>query len=407
MKIKNSIFNKYKFILLFLIFLFCLIIYYYKYYQVKEHYLTYFLPYTTDIKDDLYNFYSNKYNETLYYKSNIDYNVIKIGTVYESPFSEYLIKIFLSNTNLLNANIIRYPNREISLDELINGKINLLVVDYITIFYYKYILNKDISDLRLVTHLNKEYIYTFVKKNSKITSINDFPPNCNIGTLDNPNSLHYYIDKLLLDMDYQKDVDYNLHLYPNINILFENFIESKLDVIILSSTFPDNNLNKIISNNIHSNIILLPFDIKNEKVFFQKNTFLYTDYVDLNDFYTGYLPVKFGKYHYNVNLPNIKLCYFNKLMITTHDIKSSYTYNIIKYYNENIDVFNKNNSLGLKLDKKYFRLNEYIPFHEGVIKYLKEKGYASNNNNPNCKYLVGVSECTDETLKRNNLYYTL
>ena len=37
--------------------------------------------------------------------------------------------------------------------------------------------------------------------------------------------------------------------------------------------------------------------------------------------------------------------------------------------------------------------------------FFREKGYITNNSNKNCKYLVGTSECTDGTLKANNLYY--
>ncbi len=395
------------FVIIFIIF----IIFYYKFYKknnyITEHYLTYFLPFNegNQEKIDLYNFYSEKLNESLYFKSKLDYNKIKIGIALGSPFSEYMLKVFLGNTNLMFGDSIKYPNRVIGVDKLLSNDINILLSDDFTLYHCKYILNKDVSNLRLITYLNKEFLYFIVKKQSNIFSLNDFPPGSIIGINGEPNSLHYYIDKILKDMNYQKDVDYVIKIYSDYNSLFNDFKLSNIDIIILLDTFPSNKINDIVHKSISNEILLLPFDIPNEKVFFQKNRFLNIDYVDLNLFADNYLPKHFGKYHYNKNLPTLKMCYLKKSLLTNNLFDNKFGYNIIKYYDENVDYLNQLfNDPGYKLDKYYFDINSPITYHRGVLEYLIHKGYSTNIDNPNCKYLVGVMECNEENLKNNNLY---
>ena len=50
-----------------------------------------------------------------------------------------------------------------------------------------------------------------------------------------------------------------------------------------------------------------------------------------------------------------------------------------------------------------YDLIKYIPFHPEVLKVFREKGYITNINNDNCKYFVGVKECTDKVLEDNGM----
>jgi TRAP-type uncharacterized transport system substrate-binding protein len=412
---KVLILNKKKTILLILILIFLLLLLYCmwkskKTNNITEHYLTYFLPFNegNEEKINLYNFYSDNLNNSLYFKKKMDYNKLNIGIAVNTMFSEYLLKIFLGNTNLLIGHTINYNKVVHSIDDLLDNKINLLICDDISIFYYKNILNKNSDNLRIVTYLNKEYLYIFVKKDSNIFSLTTFPPGCTIGLLGDPDVLQYYIYKLLKDLGYQKNVDYNIKIYSTIEELFDNLKLSNVDIIMILDIFPSNNINNALDKSIADNILLLPFDVNNEKVFFQKNSFLKVDYVDLNLLPKNYLPKKFGKYHYNKNLPTIKMCYFKKIMLTNSNIENKYTYNIIEYYDKNIDYLNELlTNKGYDLDKSYFDERSIIPYHQGVIEYFIEKGYSSYIDHPNCKYLVGVMKCTEKTLKENNLYYSV
>jgi TRAP-type uncharacterized transport system substrate-binding protein len=405
---KKQIINNTKIYILLILILLIIIILYISY-EKKEHYLTYFLPFNEDSsgKIDLYNFYTSNTNESLYFKSKMDYNKIKIGVNNETYFTKYLLKIFLQKSNLVSSELFKFNNNMESIDELLNNNINILMTDYISIYNYKYVLNKDISDLNLITHLNKEYLYTFVKKSSNIFSMTNFPPHSIIGILGEPNVLNMYIDKLLKDLGYQKNIDYTIKVYNNINLLFDSLSNSEINIIMMLDIFPNKKINDVIEKHILDNILLLPFDINNEKVFFQKNSFFKIDYVDLNNFSDIYLPKSFGKYHYNINLPSLKMIYTNNIFITNRKLNIDYGYNFIKYYIENLNYLNyvfKNS--GYKLDTHLVNNNLTLKYYDGVIKYLLEKGYISYNNNDNCKYLIGKMECNEKNLKNNNLFYS-
>jgi TRAP-type uncharacterized transport system substrate-binding protein len=393
--------------ILLILILFLLFLLYYSY-ERKEHYLTYFLPFNQNNSEiiNLYNFYKDNINETYYFESKMDYLKIKIGITDKTPISEYMLKIFLGNTNLINGETISYNNRMESINDLISNKINIVISDYISIYYYKYILNKDISNINLITHLNREYLYTFVLKDSNVFSLNDFPPNSVIGILGEPNILYMYIDKLLKDLGYEKNVDYKVKIFNNMDLLFQDLINSKINIIMILDVYPNKNINILLNKYSTNNILLLPFDINNEKVFFQKNSFYYIDYINLNNFSDTYLPKTFGKYNYNINLPDLKSIYIEKIIITNKQLDNLYTYNFIKYYVENLPYLNyifKNS--GYKLDTNFYNNNLTLKYHQGVIKYLIEKGYISYIDHENCKYLIGIMECNEKNLKDNNLFY--
>ena len=390
-----------------IILILCVLFLLYYSYETKEHYLTYFLPFNENNTEvtNLYNFYSSNTDSSYYFKTKMDYFKIKMGISIDAPLSENMLKIFLENTNLLYGNTVKYNNIIDAIDDLIENEVNMVACNYISIYYYKYILNKDINNLNLITHLNKEYLYTFVLKDSNIFSINNFPPNSIVGILDN-NDLYMYIDKLLKDLGYEKDVDYKIKKFNNLNELFDSLINSKINIIMILDLYPNYQINKILDKNSSNNILLLPFDVNNEKVFFQKNSFFSIDYIDLNNFSDTYLPKSFGKYHYNINLPSLKMIYTYKILITNKNLKNEYTYNFIKYYVENLPYLNyRFKNSGLQLDVNFFNNNLMIRYHDGVIQYLVEKGYISYIDNDNCKYLVGVTECNEKNLKANNLFF--
>ena len=49
--------------------------------NIKEHYLTYFLPYYNNEKNVLANFYKNNENNLNYFKKKFNYDIIKYGII--------------------------------------------------------------------------------------------------------------------------------------------------------------------------------------------------------------------------------------------------------------------------------------------------------------------------------------
>jgi TRAP-type uncharacterized transport system substrate-binding protein len=244
-------------------------------------------------------------------------------------------------------------------------------------------------------------------KNSNIFSVKDFPTGSVIGILGEPNILYMYIDKLLKDIGYKKGEDYTIKIFDKIELLIEDLINSKINVIMILDTYPNNQINNLLDKYASESILLLPFDVNNEKVFFQKNNFFNIDYVNLNDFSNMYLPKTFGKYNYNINLPTFKMIYTQKILVTNKNLDNNYAYNIIKYYSENLKYLNyKFKDTGYKLSTNLVKGTLIIPYHQGVLLYFKDKGYISYIDNENCKYLIGKMECNEKNLKANNLFYS-
>jgi hypothetical protein len=177
-------------------------------------------------------------------------------------------------------------------------------------------------------------------------------------------------------------------------------------MILICTVFPNNDIINILNNSLNTDIILIPFDIPNETQFLKKQPIINIDYIDLNYLSDSYLPKKFGKYEYNRNRPSLKICYINKILLTNIYTDPKRTYEFIKFYYENYKVLNKN------IEKKGYiihniRINNYktsfLEYHKGVLNFFRDKGYITNNNNKNCIYLVGTTECTDNSLSANNL----
>jgi hypothetical protein len=94
--------------------------------------------------------------------------------------------------------------------------------------------------------------------------------------------------------------------------------------------------------------------------------------------------------------------------MTNKMVSNDIIYETIKTYYESIDFLNtlpeiQNNPIskvGIEKDT-----NMPVLYHNGAYKFYKEKGFITDNPNPNCKYLVGVMECNEQNLEDNNLLY--
>ena len=296
------------------------------------------------------------------------------------------------------------------IDALYHNKLKFCLTDYMSLHYYYDNINIHIENFRFITHLYRLYFYLFTKKHYKIFTYNDIKAGTKIGIIKNDTftpSIYYYV-KFFKDIGYEENIDYIPIFYNNINELFSGFVNNECEIIYLIDIFPNNYINNLLEKYITEDIILLPFDLLNEIEFFNKNKILKIDYIDLNLLPQSYFPKKFGKNTYTRNLPTLKILYSNKVLLSNYNIDSTYTYNFIKFYDENLDYINNNiKNYGYNLEKinnnqiDHFIISDY---HLGVRKYYYEKGYFTNIDNDNCKYLVGKMKCTEKTLKNNDLF---
>ena len=370
--------------------------------KINENFFTYFLPYYDNKKDVLANFYDNneeKYNYTI---NKFNYNIFKIGcTKDDLNFTKNLVSNYIKNSNIVDIRVHIYKNIIKNLDDLVNNNINFILTNYIVLTYYHDFLKKNINNVRLLCVLYDLHIYFFTKKKYNVYSLNNIFPNFIVGVLNYSNRAYYLYERLFKDLGYIENIDYKVKIYDDIENLFKGFYNDECNMILICDTFPNNIISKLIDNNIYNDIILLPFDINNEDLFFYKNSFMYKKYIDLNRLSVSYLPKKFGKYEYTKFKPSIPICYINKIILCNKDVDDDTVYYFLKYiygikFLDKYDPYFINN---FGINNKFY----LIKYHDSSIKFFKDNSYISDIDNINCKYLLNVSECTEETLKNNKL----
>ncbi len=375
--------------------------------NIKENYLTYFLPFYDKNTSSLANFYNNNENNLNYFKKKFNYYILKFGVISNDfNFTNIVVSDYISKSNLYKATIQKINNRLHGLEELLTNQLNFNLNNYATIIYYSETLKGNIDNVRLVTSLYNLYIYIFTKKQYGIYNLDNIPFGCIIGILNPPSVFCLYYKKFFGDLGYTENIDYKIKLYNNINDLFDGFINNECQLIVLSDVFPSNEIINKLNNVLDSNIILLPFDVSKEQLFLKQNPHVNIQYVDLNLLGKSYLPRKFGNYEYTKNRPTLKMGSIHKILLTNKDTDPKYTYDIIKFFFENWKYINKTLiDKAYKISKIEIDNNNigYLDYHSGVLKYFNDIGLITNTNNDNCKYLYGVMACNEKNLANNGL----
>ena len=340
-------------------------------------------------------------------KKKFNYDVIKFGILKEDKiFAKDLLSNYIAKSNSINAESIYYYNGIQGIDDLANNKINFSLNDFSTIMYYSDILHKNLNNIKLVTNLYNVYFYFLTKKRYKVFSLSEIPPHYVIGIIGDPDPFFFYYQKFFKDLGYSENVDYKIKIYDNLYKLLDGFLNSECHMIIAMNIFPNADISNFLDNNTNEDILFLPFDIQNETLFLKKNPIIIKETIDLNQLSTSYLPRKFGKFEYNKNRPDMKACYVQKILLTNNTTEEKYTYDFIKFYFENYKYINDNMKYkGYKIPGININNNKinYLDYHKGVLDFFYDKGYITNIDNDNCKYLVGKMTCNKKNLKNNNL----
>ena len=372
--------------------------------ELKEHYLTYFLPFYDDKISELTKFYNADENNLNYFKKKFNYRPIKFGTnKSDVTFTKSFLLNYIANSLNSEAQNIVFTDTIKCIDELENTRLDFCLIDPLTVRYYSEDLNRSLDNLRLVTTLYKTYIYLFTLKKYGVFSINDIPLGFKIGLIKN-NSFKLYYTKFLGDLGYREGENYTIIYKDSIAELLKDLNSGRLNMIILYEVYPHPDISRILNAQSNPDIILLPFEPNNSELYMKKNYFLRTEMIDLNYLSPSYLPRKFGNNEYTKFKPNIKVCYTYIHIMSNLSTPDKFNYDFIKFYYDDFKQINEKLESGYKIN--LIQEKDHIPYHDGVIKYFKDYSYITNIDNDNCKYLVGKMECTEKTLKDNNLWYS-
>ncbi len=408
---------KKSYLLIFVLFLLLFIFYYINNYtlknnNIKEHYLTYFLPYYDNDKNEIQKFYENDDIKRLNYKKYFIYKPFNFGFIVnqQNETVDQLSKVLLAKSKIETVNKIPFKDYKTLIHNLNINKIqlSLLSLPIVSYFTYNKELENEFNNIKYILKVYKKYLYILTKKSYKINSLRDLPYKIKIGVIkDNIVKGSIIVNDLLTYLGHKEGQDFTYKEYNNKFELFNAFNDNQVHLIFYNGYFPDETLKDFTTRHAREGLILLPFEVPNEEVFFQ-NYYQYNHkYIDLNLISQSYLPVSFGKYTFSRFKPDMKMLTYDEYLVTNRMVKDDDIYDIIKTYFNVIPLLNQYPQIqGDPLSSVSLEETGLpIQFHNGAYKFYVEKGYITNNPNPNCKYLVGVMECTDKTLADNNLTY--
>lgn len=414
----------YLLIISFIIILFIIADIFIKKYFVKnnniiEHYYTYFFPYLDLEKSNILQFYENKEyntknfnNQFIFIPLNIifSFNDINNNQNYNISFINLFSKLLISKTNFVKINVVENNDTIKNLHLLNNNKVNIgyfsaSIISNAYIGEVDY-FDKPLTNLKFIAKTDKQVLLIFTKKSKNINSINSLPLGTKIGMMNDKSSSYIIAKDILNHLEYKENTDYkfiykNISQYDFVNLL----IKDEIDLYFYLKTGTDNKISEFITNNVSSQLLILPFNINKEKVFFKKN-FYYQKYnLDLYKLSISYLPKKIMNDSWTIFRPNLDTISVDNYIITNSQIDNHISYGIIKLIYDHKDIFNnyefKNNEIFLDDIRVLTEIS--LPISEGCRVFYTERGLISYNDNPNCKYLVGKKECNQQNLEDNNL----
>jgi TRAP-type uncharacterized transport system substrate-binding protein len=398
-----------------LIFIILLLFYSFNnYLSTQEHYLTYFFPFYDNEKNTLYQFYKDEEYKHLNTKKHFMYEPIRIGYLqYEqNQTTNYLSTLLLARSKIQKIQRIPFQNIEDLVQSLKSNQIQFALLSIPTIAnltFQNKNTTQDFTSLNYVLSFFRRYLFIFTKEKYGISNLRNIPLATKIGIVHSSTSTSKPFGKDIMDfLQYKINRDYQFIFYPNAQQLIKGFQNDEIQIMFYQGYFPDEKLTQLLNQSILDKVYLLPFQIPREDVFYQSHFQYYPTTIDLNHLSPSYLPKKFDNQEWNRYKPTLKILGYDEYLMTNKMVSNDIIYETIKTYYESIDFLNtlpeiQNNPIskvGIEKDT-----NMPVLYHNGAYKFYKEKGFITDNPNPNCKYLVGVMECNEQNLEDNNLLY--
>lgn len=390
-----------------------------KRYEVRENYLTYFWPGYDESKNPLYQFYDKKEYNYLNVKKEFIYQPLRFAFVeyLQNVTSKYIVTLLLSQSRIQRIQGIGYHNFKNVLDDVVDNKIQFALLPFPIISYYTFYKNTtttQFTSINYILSLYRRYLFIMTKRKSGIQNLKNMgidlinQKKIRVGVLQDGIVKGSVVARDVLNtLQYKENVDFEYFEYKTHLSLLIAFQQDDVDLIFYNGYAYDSLLKEFLTSMVADEIYILPFDIPNRDVFFQSNFQYYLANYDLNHTSSNYLPKRFDEKTWTRYKPNISLLAYDEYLVTNPKVPNNVVYETIKTCYDAIDLLNSYPELqdnpiskvGIERDT-----NMPILYHNGAYQFYKERGFITNESNPNCRYLVGRMECTEQTLKDNNLW---
>ena len=406
-----------------LLFLILLFLIYKRNITSRENFVTWFKPYYNKQIDNnpLLNT-KEIYNEnTLSHQYNFE--KVILGTYQESSnldtslenFLGYMTKIILQQSNILDIHIKHVRHAYKLLLELNKNKHHIAYAPspilYDALVGTKLFGKKSLSNIRFISNINSISIFFFVSRVGNVKSLFDLPGS-NIGVI-SEKSISWKCASDIINQLGLTDKDYNFS-YHDLKEGLDKINSGEIDCFIYDTVYPSNDLKYYFEMNIGTNVRILPLDEIDEKIFTSRFFYYEPMYLDLNKLSMNYLPSVIGNFNFSKFKPMLKTYSFHNYLLCHKSLTDNTSYNLIKSIYNNIDELNK---LSLFKNRPLIRNNIAwsslpVSIHNGVKKFLYEKGYISYGTvdkngkvieDPNCLFLISKKECNKKNLELLNV----
>lgn len=371
-----------------------IILFYYNLYSNNiEHFYTFFKPYYSNKKLYNYDLYEKKLYNNKSFNNKYNYKVINVAKKEKkNNFLDLMVRIILSNSNILYIKNQYYNNYKNLLKDLNNNKTQLTILSYAL---YNQIPN--LNNIRYVCTTNINYIYICKKdNNNNLKNLSYIYNKTKIGIY-KKETAYVFIKNLMDFMDLNENIDYKFIVYNNKTKLLNDLNNNIISMGIFSDIYPTNIFNK------YYNLKLMELKGFRDNIFFdQYREYYFKSIINLNQLGSNYLPKIYGQNKYTVTKADFYVVSYETLLLTNNIVPDDYIDEILESITNNIELFNKlpqYKKLNTKYNTSVMNKEVYgILPSDATLKYLNKYSYISNIDNNNCKYFIGKKECNEKNL---------
>ena len=398
-----------QFIKLISIILITLLFIYFSTIQVKENFITWFIPFynkgTRELTD----------NTPKYITSNLEYNYLEYDYLQQVRFyvlektsqaitNAYYKFLFSNMVKSLKTKkfFVNYnPSNEFLLKKVNEDKNNFAIVSAPMLVDKMSNDLENVQNVNIVIVSNYRFIFFIINKQSQISKLLEMNgKRINVG------------EKGTDDYLYGQDIVNNLKINNDLEIKpsylkedesFKKLKNGEIDGMFFTDLYPSETLDKYILEDLERNLILIPLDDLNKEVFRQRNIFVEPVSIDQNALPDNYLPVKVKELKYTIFKPNLNTYRYPDFIVCNKSTEPRVSFGIVNSVVSNLNILNSS-QFYIKNGYNYLAFpaianSMYLPIHIGAKIFYSKITVNTVEPNDICKYYVGNSKCDAEKIE--------
>lgn len=373
--------------------------------KLVENFYTYFIPGKNDeskaiaIVDELTLEDSRVMNPDNYYFPKVRLGISK-GFDDSHQFVKVLSKILLDTSNVLNIEIVYCDTsadicRRLNSNDLELGITASSVLVNATMGRGKN-FPQPLNNLRFISNIGYRYLFLVTTIANNIQTLDDLNGK-RVGVGIKQSTTELMVNDIKAFLKEKSPLDFEAvnttHYQAN-----EMLRKKELDAFFYCDMYPNTFMALLVESDPFKNYLFLPIEISDTDRFLTNYYYYKNTNVDLNLLPQNYLPVNInGKFYFRFK-PYLSTFKFSNVFLGNDKMPNKVAKIISETIFNRIDFFNQFKTFKFdpirKSDLATNLLN--VPIQEGTYDFLKEKGYITNNSNPDCIEKVGIGRCNLE-----------